>query len=212
MALLLCQNDFFKRAPNNVILVVFFTLAWSVFVSSFTKDYNPQKVLICTALVASMTFGLSIIGFCLHDEMYWCFGLIATLIFSMIPMGFFFFAFPELWLTSLLGFLGTISVSVYIVLDTISILQRLGTDMYVIGSLYLYTDIIALFLYILALFGADNWTVYKVFTYMNLKCKKSGASRGLNPGPPAPKAGIIPLDHTPNSKLLSRRLPYLEPR
>ena len=27
--------------------------------------------------------------------------------------------------------------------------------------------------------------------------KSDGASRGLNPGPPAPKAGIIPLDHVP---------------
>ena len=25
--------------------------------------------------------------------------------------------------------------------------------------------------------------------------KKRGLSRDLNPGPPAPKAGIIPLDH-----------------
>ena len=25
--------------------------------------------------------------------------------------------------------------------------------------------------------------------------KKDGLSRDLNPGPPAPKAGIIPLDH-----------------
>ena len=25
--------------------------------------------------------------------------------------------------------------------------------------------------------------------------KKGGLSRDLNPGPPAPKAGIIPLDH-----------------
>ena len=28
-----------------------------------------------------------------------------------------------------------------------------------------------------------------------LICKKEGLSRDLNPGPPAPKAGIIPLDH-----------------
>jgi FtsH-binding integral membrane protein len=156
MMLLLCQTERVKHPPINYILLVFFTLAWSVFVSSFTKDYNPQKVLICTALVASMTFGLSMIGFCLQNEMFWCFGIIATLIFAMIPMGFFLFAFPELWLTSLFGFLGTISVSVYIILDTLSILQRLGTDMYVIASLYLYTDIIALFLYVLALFGADG--------------------------------------------------------
>ena len=27
------------------------------------------------------------------------------------------------------------------------------------------------------------------------KIKKGGLNRDLNPGPPAPKAGIIPLDH-----------------
>ena len=26
-------------------------------------------------------------------------------------------------------------------------------------------------------------------------CKMEGLNRDLNPGPPAPKAGIIPLDH-----------------
>ena len=30
---------------------------------------------------------------------------------------------------------------------------------------------------------------------MILKVKKQGPNRDLNPGPPAPKAGIIPLDH-----------------
>lgn len=53
-------------------------------------------------------------------------------------------------------FLGTISVSVYIILDTLQILQLLGTKMYVIAALYLYIDILKLFLYVLALFGADN--------------------------------------------------------
>ena len=155
MALLLCQKDYFKKPPCNIILLIFFTLAWSVFVASFTRDYDPYKVLICTGLVATMSTGLSLIGFCLKDEMYWCFGVLATLIFAMIPMAVFVFYLPHLWMTSLLAFLGTISVSVYIIIDTLSILQRLGTDMYVIGALYLYTDIIALFLYVLALFGAD---------------------------------------------------------
>ena len=156
MALLLCRYNLFKKPPCNFILLICFTLVWSVFVASFTQDYDPDKVLMCVGLVTAMTIGLSLIGFCLKDEMYWAFGVLATLIFAMIPMVVFVIYIPKLWLTSLLGFLGTISVSVYIIIDTLSILQRLGTDMYVIGALYLYTDIIMLFLYVLALFGAAD--------------------------------------------------------
>ena len=49
-------------------------------------------------------------------------------------------------------------------------------------------------------FPVRSWAlifVSKVFCKPNARrSQEKGPSRGLNPGPPAPKAGIIPLDHT----------------
>ena len=45
------------------------------------------------------------------------------------------------------------------------------------------------------------------------KLPRAGPFRGLNPGPPAPKAGIIPLDQTDKLvcwKDLSLKIPYIE--
>ena len=50
------------------------------------------------------------------------------------------------------------------------------------GMNYLY-EWISLFLFVFLL---NNY---------KKKTKKHGLNRDLNPGPPAPKAGIIPLDH-----------------
>lgn len=122
MILLKCQHDFFKKSPCNWILLTIFTLNFAVFVTSFTTDYNPNAVLISVGLTTAMTTGLSLIGCCLQNEMYWCFGVLATLIFSLVPMVVFIFYFPKLLVSVLFSFCGTILVSVYIILDTISIL------------------------------------------------------------------------------------------
>jgi len=94
MALLLCQTKFFERPPCNYILLVLFTVTWAVFVSSFTKDYDWRKVILTVGLVAAISTGLSIIGFCLQNELYWCFGVIATMLASLIPMGVFLYMEP----------------------------------------------------------------------------------------------------------------------
>ena len=39
-----------------------------------------------------------------------------------------------------------------------------------------------------------EFNIYKV-SWKKIEKKYQGLSRDLNPGPPAPKAGIIPLDH-----------------
>ena len=86
--------------------------------ASFTTDYNPNAVLISVGLTTAMTTGLSLIGCCLKNELYWCFGVLATLIFSLIPMVVFIFYFPKLYVSVIFSFCGTILVSVYIILDT----------------------------------------------------------------------------------------------
>ena len=45
-------------------------------------------------------------------------------------------------------------------------------------------------------FVTKNAQNFHTFVGVKIKTKQKGSSRGLNPGPPAPEAGIIPLDHT----------------
>jgi FtsH-binding integral membrane protein len=137
-------------------LLIGFTIFWAVFITSFTAEYNHVTVMMCVSLTALMATGLSLLGCCLAHEMYWCFGTLVTLLFTVIPLVYFIIFLKAYWLNALLGFLGTIVMSIYIIIDTNTIMMRYGTDMYIIGALFLYTDIVTLFLYVLALFGADS--------------------------------------------------------
>ena len=59
-------------------------------------------------------------------------------------------------LSILISVFGAVLASIYIVLDTKMIMERLELDEYIIGALFLYTDIIQLFMYLLSLLGAGG--------------------------------------------------------
>jgi hypothetical protein len=76
----------------------------------------------------AMSTGLTIIGWCLLEETYWCFGVFITIVMSIIPMVLFLIFYKNMWLKGFLAFTGTMIASVYIIVDTRSLLERLGVD------------------------------------------------------------------------------------
>ena len=104
-----------RYPPGNYIILTLFTIVWGCFVASFTAYYEPAYVMIAITLVAAMSLGLTCIGFMLEDDLYWCFGILATIGFSVIPMIFFVIFYKKMWYATILSFTGTMLVSVYII-------------------------------------------------------------------------------------------------
>jgi len=109
--------------------------------------------MIAAVTTAVMTFGLTGIASCISHEINWCYGLLGCLVSAIVPFLFFTFYLDSFFIENIICFLGTIVTSVYIVIDSQSIMKRLSLEEFVIGALMLYCDIIQLFLFLLSLMG-----------------------------------------------------------
>jgi len=118
-----------------------------------TTFFNPDYVMIAIVTTAFMSVGLTAIATCISNEINWCWGVTGSLLFAIIPFVYFALSKEALMIQNLICFLGTIVISVYIVIDSKSIMRRLELDEYIIGALMLYCDIIQLFLFLLSLMG-----------------------------------------------------------
>lgn len=125
-------------------------------ITMFCAFYEPQIVLAAAVTTFAVTLGCTLIAMCIPGEMTWCYGIAGGILCAMWPLIIFSLFWPDKWLSNLIAFLGAVLSSVYIVIDTKSIMRRLKTSEYVIGALFLYCDIIQLFMYLLSLMGNNS--------------------------------------------------------
>ena len=142
-----------RSSPQNYILLVAFTLMWSLMITMMTTFFNANNVMMAMVTTAFMTIGLLTIASRISGEINWCWGITGASLAAIIPFIFFAFFLKDLLITNIICFLGTIVLSGYIVIDSKAIMKRLQLDEYIIGALMLYCDIIQLFLFILSLMG-----------------------------------------------------------
>ena len=98
--------------------------------------------MIAAVTTAVMTFGLTGIASCISHEINWCYGLLGCIVSAIVPFLFFTIYLDSFFIENIICFLGTIVTSVYIVIDSQSIMKRLSLEEFVIGALMLYCDII----------------------------------------------------------------------
>jgi len=98
--------------------------------------------MIAMVSTAFMSVGLCAFASGIQGEMNWCWGITGAIIFTLAPFLFFTFFLRDLLIQNIICFLGTIVTSVYIVIDSKTIMKKLGLDEYIIGALMLYCDII----------------------------------------------------------------------
>ena len=122
----------------------------------FCAFYDPNIVLVAAVTTCAVTIGCTLIAMCIPGEMTWCYGIAGAIMCAMWPLIFFSLFWPTKFIANLIAFLGAILASVYIVIDTKNIMKRLELDEYVIGALFLYCDIIQLFMYLLSLMGNNS--------------------------------------------------------
>jgi len=163
-----CCKTCSRKVPMNYICLLVYTLAITILVMAVAGKYNPESVLLCASMTASVTFGIVMMGCVLKGDMYWCFGCLAGPVFGSIPVALFvtfgvlngsnsIYGSPGLML--LFGYLLCTILSIYIIYDVGIIIDKnvgLSYDDYIIAALILYSDIIYMFLWLLSLFGGGS--------------------------------------------------------
>eukprot|EP00732_Lithocolla_globosa_P003376 Lithocolla_globosa_v1_NODE_2681_length_1906_cov_23.872501.p1 type:complete len:259 gc:universal NODE_2681_length_1906_cov_23.872501:875-1651(+) len=142
------------RFPSNLILLALFTLLESYSVGMIVSFYEVDIVMQAVLVTAAVFLGLT--SFCLqtkYDFSSWgapCSGLLFGFVIALLL---------RLWFPSnstlelILGAVGVVLFSAYILYDTHRILKRLAVEEYVEAAVSLYLDIINLFLSFLRILG-----------------------------------------------------------
>ena len=122
--------------------------------------YNAYSVLLCLSMTVTMVLGIILLACCIKDEMFWCYGVLMASIMGTGPILVFNYLnlfnasnspYQRPWLMTLFGYLFTVLAAVYIIYDVDSITSRQGIsiDDYILAALFLFTDIINLFMCVL---------------------------------------------------------------
>ncbi|KAL0237891.1 hypothetical protein GEMRC1_012365 [Eukaryota sp. GEM-RC1] len=146
----LCTLFVFKNSsPLNLVILGIFTVFESVLIGFIISMYEQSVVNQAVLATAVLFIGLTVYAFTTKKDysmsrgMMWaaCLGLISMMLMNII--------FRSSALDLLIGYVGVIVFSFFIIVDTQFIMKRCDLDDYVIGAIELYLDIINLFLYLL---------------------------------------------------------------
>lgn len=124
-------------------------------VAGFTQWFEPDDVLIATALTFSMVVGLTLFACFCKMKLTCLWGVAAAGSIAVWPLIIFMFLWPSKLLFQIICFVVIILTSIYIIFDTKMIMHKLELDEYIIGALMLYVDIVQLFMWLLSLMGSS---------------------------------------------------------
>ena len=158
MVMLICFYNIFKKVPYNYILLFVFVICESYSVAIITSYYSPISVLIAACITLAMTFTLSLYAcFTKNDFTTWYKGVFWALLGALIASILFTIFYPNRYVLIIISFVIVVILSIGILVDTQLILgggrYQLSYDDYILAVLILFTDIIAMFVEILSLFG-----------------------------------------------------------
>jgi FtsH-binding integral membrane protein len=142
MLVIVCGKNKVRASPWNYLLLAAFTVTMAIMVSFFCGFVDPFIVLVAAITTCAMTMGLTLTALCVKREMTWAKDVGGAMVGTLFPLILFFYIWPNLWLVNILSFVGAIFCSIYIVLDTKSVMARLEMSDAIIGTLYIYCDII----------------------------------------------------------------------
>lgn len=160
-----CCQSVARKFPMNYFFLFFVTVCMSIttgFLCTFYTISSVLQALTATALVFAV---LTAFACCTNIDFTGCgiflyAGLMAMIMYGFTVMIWSMFAPIPPWVKTLMGLLGVLLFSMYIVYDTQLIIggrhkqHQFEVDEYVFAALNLYLDIINLFIYILQLLGS----------------------------------------------------------
>ena len=160
MIVMMCCRGVTRSFPINYILLATFTVLESYIVGLICAFSNPKVVFMAACMTLIITFLLTIYAITTKTDITTkgsILFLISGVLFCLVIFNFF---FRMKILHVIICCIGVLIAGFYIVYDTQLIVgnkrELLEIDDYILGSFFLYIDIINLFLYLLSLFNSNS--------------------------------------------------------
>ena len=156
MLILVCSQAS-QQVPLNYILLIAFTLLEAFMVSFTTIYFDPISVLACAGMTMIIVFGLSMYACFTKRDMTMMGGFLLSFSLILIFLGIIGIFFRSYFYQMFLDSLGVLLMSLYLIYDTQLVIGQkknfIEMDLYILGAMMIYLDIISLFLKILRLLG-----------------------------------------------------------
>jgi len=156
-----CCQDFRRRWPLNIILLLLFTFCEGFLLGTISTLYRTEDVMIAAGVCAIVCLGLTIFAFQTKWDFTACGGIMFVALLILMIFGILCIFIRDRILSLVYSSLGALVFSVYIVIDTQMMLggshkYSISPEEYIFAALNLYLDVINLFLYILAIVGGSR--------------------------------------------------------
>ena len=152
MLILVCTQAS-QQVPLNYILLIAFTLLEAFMVSFTTIYFDPISVLACAGMTMIIVFGLSMYACFTKRDMTMMGGFLLSFSLILIFLGIIGIFFRSYFYQMFLDSLGVLLMSLYLIYDTQLVIGQkknfIEMDLYILGAMMIYLDIISLFLKIL---------------------------------------------------------------
>ena len=156
MLILVCTQAS-QQVPLNYILLIAFTLLEAFMVSFTTIYFDPISVLACAGMTMIIVFGLSMYACFTKRDMTMMGGFLLSFSLILFFLGIIGIFFRSYFYQMFLDSLGVLLMSLYLIYDTQLVIGQkknfIEMDLYILGAMMIYLDIISLFLKILRLLG-----------------------------------------------------------
>ena len=156
MLILVCTQAS-QQVPLNYILLIAFTLLEAFMVSFTTIYFDPISVLACAGMTMIIVFGLSMYACFTKRDMTMMGGFLLSFSLILIFLGIIGIFIRSYFYQMFLDSLGVLLMSLYLIYDTQLVIGQkknfIEMDLYILGAMMIYLDIISLFLKILRLLG-----------------------------------------------------------
>lgn len=155
MIVISCCHQFARQVPTNYILLIIFTLGFSLLVGLISALTDPSIVLIAFIMTMCVTISLTIYAFVTKTDFTVCGGFLFIFGMILIVFGIFMWWGYSSTANTIYCALAAFFYGLFLIFDTQMLTGKhklkYAVDEYVFAALNIYIDIIGLFLYILSL-------------------------------------------------------------
>ncbi|XP_051262780.1 glutamate receptor, ionotropic, N-methyl D-aspartate-associated protein 1b (glutamate binding) isoform X2 [Dicentrarchus labrax] len=152
-----CCGSFRRRHPWNLVALSVLTLSMSYMVGMIASFHDTDSVVMAVGITAIACFTVVIFSLQTKYDFTSCYGVLFVCCIVLIVFGLLCIFIRDRILHIVYAGLGALLFTCFLAVDTQLLLGNkelsLSPEEYIFAALNLYTDIINIFLYILALFG-----------------------------------------------------------
>ncbi|XP_062987462.1 protein lifeguard 1-like [Elgaria multicarinata webbii] len=157
LIMLSCCGEFRRRHPWNLIALSILTLCLSYMVGMIASFYNTDAVIMAVGITTIVCFTVVLFSMQTKYDFTSCWGLLSVCLMVLLIFAILCIFIQNRLLQIIYASLGALLFTCFLAVDTQMILGNkqlaISPEEYIFAALNLYTDIINIFLYILALSG-----------------------------------------------------------